>query len=274
MLSFETSSVKYFTGLNIELEAWYVKKKLKQIFKVGYISLHQRKIVMNGHKIHYIFGKADNSNVLIVCFSAFSDDKPRYNYMRTLLGIKANKLFILDELGRKDYPGTYYLGEQGDFSYKESVIELIRKIAVKCHAGNNIITVGSSKGGWCSLYYGLRLKAKTIIAGAPQYYLGNYLDCDFHHETFRVMCKTKKDKECLNNLLPDLIRTYESHINILLNYSNREHTYFEHIQYLEEDILKNKNISYSAKVDSYENHSDIAQNFSGFIREKITKNLV
>lgn len=264
---------KWFTGLDVVLRYDMLDKELhiKQIIKAGYVSLCQRKTEVNGHTIHYIFKKANNSNTLIISFSSFVDDKPHYNYMRTLSDVKANKLFILDELGRKDYPGTYYLGEQGDFSYKELVIEFIRKVAVKCHASDNIITVGSSKGGWCALYYGLRLKAKTIIAGAPQYYLGDYLDCDFHRETFHIMCKTKKDKEFLNKLLPDLIRTYESNINIFLNYSNKEHTYFEHIQYLEEDISQNSNISCTTKIDSYENHSDIAQSFPNYMRENIRK---
>lgn len=140
-------------------------------------------------------------------FSGFSDDRPRYNYINTLRKINANKLFILDELGRTDYPGAYYLGEHGDYSYKENVITFIKKIANQISNECYYFTVGSSKGGWCSLYFGMRLSATAIFAGAPQYLLGNYLDCDFHQKTFQIMIGDNKmaDKALLNSLLPDVI---------------------------------------------------------------------
>ncbi|MDK8210807.1 hypothetical protein QP741_24980, partial [Bacillus subtilis] len=39
----------------------------------------------------------------------------------------------------------------------------------------NVMTVGSSKGGYAALYYGIKYHFGQVIAGAPQSKLGDFL---------------------------------------------------------------------------------------------------
>lgn len=237
---------------------------LRKYFVKKCISLKEKTFRESGRNVKYIFDKKKNSDRLIVVFSGFATSAG-YNYMRTLKNVKTNKLFLLDDLGRKDYPGIYYLGENGDYQYKETVMNLIQKIIVQANA-RNVITVGSSKGGWAALYFGFRLNAKAIIAGAPQYYLGSYLDCDFHHKTFEIMVgnNIKQDKEILDALLPDLVKKAEGN-EVYLHYSDKEHTFREHIVFLDEDLSKNKKIFYHRDVKHYEEHSKVGEYFPRYL---------
>lgn len=186
--------------------------------------------------------------------------------MRTLNTVRANKLFILDEKGRPDYPGAYYLGEHGNYSFKEEIINFIGLTAKRLNV-SKIITVGSSKGGWCALYFGFRLHAVSIFAGAPQYYLGDYLDCNFHQRTFEIMTghDRQEDKKTMNRFLPDEISNYKDSIRVYLHYSDAEHTYFEHIQYLVKDMNRNKFIELNEDKMHYKNHSDVGVYFPRYV---------
>ena len=121
---------------------------LKRILYSRYVDLIQRSVITeSGKKIKYIFKKQNNDNNLMVVFSAFSDPPAKFNYIRTLKNLKTNKLFILDEWGRSDYPGVYYLGEHGDYSLKEEIIKFINHIVSDIGSNCQISTLGSSKGG-------------------------------------------------------------------------------------------------------------------------------
>lgn len=131
--------------------------------------------------LKYLYEKCSNSKVIIVVFSACVREglTARYNYVRTLKKVKANKIFILDDFA-KDKRGCYYLGQYPEFLVEKSVNKLIADFIEKINA-LKIIFCGSSKGGWAALNFGLQNKicfGKVIIVGAPQYYLGNYI-CHF-----------------------------------------------------------------------------------------------
>lgn len=71
---------------------------------------------------------------------------------------------------------TYYLGVNKDLSVEASVISLIMFIARQNNISfDHIISCGSSKGGFAALYFGLKYGFGFIIAGAPQYLLGQFL---------------------------------------------------------------------------------------------------
>lgn len=133
------------------------------------------KIFPSTKNIRYVYEKAKiyNKEKLIVVFSAFSNDVAKYNYINTLKVIDCNKLFILDDYGVK---GTYYLGLDGNLDIETSVASLITYIMSKDNISfNNVISVGSSKGGTAALYYGMKYNFGNIIVGAPQYKVGTYL---------------------------------------------------------------------------------------------------
>lgn len=74
-------------------------------------------------RLKYVF-KNNHSKTLIVSFSGFAP-KPVYNYMRTLKGVKADQLYILDDFG---LTGSYYWYENGEDTPRQLTHELISKI--------------------------------------------------------------------------------------------------------------------------------------------------
>ena len=77
------------------------------------------KIVSRRYKgrLTYYF-KSNKSDTLLIVFSAFTP-KPCYNYVKTLMGLKIDKLFILDDFG---YKGSYYWYENGE-DYPQKLTE-------------------------------------------------------------------------------------------------------------------------------------------------------
>lgn len=145
----------------------YVTTRLKVLYK-------ERKFRSNGYRLKYMLEK-QNSKHLIVVLSGVPrvGMKARYNYGRTLRHFKVNKLFILDDFGY-DQRGAFYLGKNRDFKIKETTKELIEKVKEDLNIENTIYC-GSSKGGYSALMFGLEDAGSTIIAGGPQYYLGDRL---------------------------------------------------------------------------------------------------
>lgn len=195
--------------------------------------------------------------------------KARYNYNRTLKDINVNKLFILDDFG-VDLRDAYYLGYDGNFEIEEAVKELISNIKSTLNI-QKVIYAGSSKGGYAALYFGLSDFDSNIIIGAPQYYLGNYLSKVHPHILQYVM--GNKDSESinvLNELLPQKIRKINNsnRNNIFLQYSNSEHTYFEHISYLIKDIKKH-NIELNIEELDYKEHDKVSKYFPGFLKKNV-----
>lgn len=136
----------------------------------------QKYVSRNGIKLQYMLEEhcGKGSDKLIVVFSAFSPKgNPEYNYVRTLKNIKVNKLFILDNYGPK---GCYYLGCDNNYNVADAVCELIEAVSSNYGISKEKTTfVGSSKGGFAALYFGLKLNVGNVIAGEPQIEVANYL---------------------------------------------------------------------------------------------------
>ncbi len=126
-----------------------------------------KRILLNMDTILSIY-KYKKSNKLIVIFSSCTRPgiKARYNYMNTLKYTKANQLFILDDYG-EDQRGVYYLGLNQDFKIQKATKSLIDYIVDKDNI-SEIDFVGSSKGGYAALLFGLDYPNARIITGAPQ----------------------------------------------------------------------------------------------------------
>ncbi len=209
------------------------------------------------------------SNVLIVIFSGCTRIglKARYNYNRTLKNIKANKLFILDDFGY-DQRGAYYLGHNMDFKIQEVVKELIYKIQKDLNTDKTLY-IGSSKGGYASLYFGMQEENSIIIAGAPQYFLGNYLHQPDYEETCLkyIIGKDVTDDKILllNNLLSNMISKNAANNNsVYLHFSDSEPTYEKQIKDLI-SCLKKNNVTYYTDVGKYTNHGDVSLHFPQYL---------
>ena len=225
--------------------------------------------------IKYIY-TSNNSDVLIVSFSGFPGcgRKPTFNYMRTLQDVKANKLFLLDDFGYPNDLGSYYLGENGNWFLPQEISELIDKIVAKKNIMTKIM-IGSSKGGTSALQYAIRCKAQYAIIGAPQYYIGNYLNTEELRPIMRSICgDTSEDTVArLNQLMSELIKENETldKPTVFVHYSPQEHTYPEHIKDMIVDLQAS---GYPVKEDndySYTDHNDVAKFFPKILFNEVSR---
>jgi len=262
------------------LEQKLIKKIEKKLIHI-WIKIHEKKYFYKDKTIKYVL-LDNNSDFLCVCFAGFPalGTYPVYNYIRTLKGLKKmNYLFILDDMVNIPTGGGYYLGNMGNYWGIEAVPEMIFNLKDKLSA-KKLITVGSSKGGSCALFYGAKIGADYIIAGACQYRIGTYLNCPYHIMSLRELTGEKDTlKEVsneaisyLDNLIFQALKENQTIKNtkIWLHYSNREHTFFSDIKFLIEDLEK---LGYNFSEDiKGENHGDVGLYFPSYIK-KILRNL-
>lgn len=240
-----------------------VINKLRHLKAKQYILHNEKEFSINHHSIKYLFSSCPESSDLIVVFSAFpgSGKKAGYNMVSTFGKIKMNKLYILDDFGYMNR-GSYYLSENGDFYIRELTVQLIEMFSKNA---KRRIFLGSSKGGYAALYFGLLLKSDIIISGAPQYYLGNYLTSKPEHiPILDAMAGGHDEKtiELYNNLLKNLILSEEnkSQCNIVIHYSKQEPTYEAHIKDMLK-ALKVNNYKVDEDIADYKNHGDVSKYF-------------
>lgn len=197
--------------------------------------------------------------------------KARYNYMRTVENYNVNKLFILDDFGF-DGRGAYYLGKNKDFKIAEDVASLIDKICIEADVKKEIY-IGSSKGGYGTLYFGLPRSNSYIIAGAPQYKLGNYLNLPGHKEILEyIMGDTSEESiKYLNEVMEKKLESsIENNNKIYLHYSNKEETYESDLKAVVEK-LKELKFNCDFNVESYESHAELTKFFPKYINDVIEK---
>lgn len=241
------------------------------ITKVKLIFL-QKKFIYEGTELKYIFKREKSSQSLVVVFSSCTRRglKARYNYMKTLSSCKVNQLFILDDFA-EDHRGSYYMGKDFTFCEEKATLALIDMVKTSIEA-KRIICCGSSKGGYASLNIGLQIEGSYIIAGGPQFFLDTYLRASSNLECRQHILGTDSENKSrfLDDYLKNRIRTnpYIGSQHIFLHYSNKEHTYEEHIKYLL-DELRTKEYEVICDVADYEKHSDISYYFPDFLKREV-----
>lgn len=132
---------------------------------------------------------------------------------------------------------------------------------------------GSSKGGTCAIYFGLKHHATEIFASACQYHIGDYLNTTKHLPIIKAMMGEtygSSDVEKLNDMVPNMIsKNKDSKTKVHLYYSKDEHTYNEHIIDLLQDFDRAR-ISYDSTIDSYINHGENGVYFSKYLKEQFS----
>jgi len=243
--------------------------KLLDLMKAKIFSKFKQRVFKGQrYNIKYVLERNKNSKELIIVFTSCTKvgQKARYNYVRTLDKYKCNKLFILDDFGF-DKRGAYYLGENGNFAIEKDVELLINKTICNLNSDKNIF-VGSSKGGYAALYFGIRQNESIIITGAPQYNLGNYLNLPGHKDILKyIMGKIDLDSiDYLNNLMKKSLNKYLENSNkIYIHYSVNEETYESDIKELI-SILDSKDIEVHKDIKEYKYHSELTQFFPEYIK--------
>jgi hypothetical protein len=111
---------------------------------------------------------ATSSNVLVVAFPGEGGlETGDYGYLMTLGRFDVNRLFI--KFGREERANHYHqcalIYRNREPVFEETIIALINQICGETRS-TQIITVGSSMGGFDAMYYGLKYDW-DIISGAP-----------------------------------------------------------------------------------------------------------
>lgn len=222
--------------------------------------------------VKYILEK-NPSDILLVSFSGFPGfgNRPSFNYMRTLKDVKINKLYLLDDFGYSDNPGSYYLGENGDWFLPGEIDELINRIVDQFGIKQKIM-VGSSKGGVSALFYAIKTGADFAVIGAPQYHLGDYLSKPEYRPILCAVCgdTSPESVERLNRLMPDAVyHSDRKKPHVFIHYSPNEHTYREHIKDMIYDLQQNGFEVEEHNGLMYSDHRDVAIHFPGILREQV-----
>lgn len=189
----------------------------------------------NKDNVYYLFDN-HHSNKLIIIFSGMSGT---YNYRKTLKKVPYDQLYIKDTWANGV---SYYLYEGGNNNLEIYTSRLIEDIISK-KKYDNIICIGSSKGGASSLYFGLKHNVDVIYSGVGQYRLGDYLGIYHARKRPNYLIDVSGDGNreewinILNNKMESMVESRRnSNTLIYLMYSKLEHTYPEHTCYLIEKL--------------------------------------
>ena len=223
-------------------------------------------------KLHYLFYKK-KSDVLIVGFQAFNEKGARYNYVTPLMGSDANRLYIKDDF--VEICGNYYLGRNNQYNIEKAVFELIDKIREETKA-KKLIFIGSSKGGYAAINFGIHYENAVIIVAAPQYHLGSYMN---DGTTFRKGLEdivslpvTPEKVAALDRRLPEKIRQdrFGASQKAYIHCSVNENTYKNHVKDLIQD-LEDAGVSVEFDAGEYSEHWQLKQFFPNYLCSVIEK---
>ena len=224
--------------------------------------------------IKYVFQEGENQkNYLVIVFSSFNDPTAErqhsYNYMRTLEKLDCHKLFILDSYGPR---GCYYLGSNMSFEVESSVVSLVTYIIRKTGVSlNNVISVGSSKGGSAALYFGVKYNWGYVVAGAPQTKIADYI-MQTTKETAAYILGDNIDNNKIVELNSLIYRQFEKNLMTKINIltSENDWQFIDHVKPLI-NLLENKGAGgVSVNCDNkIKSHGDIAKQFPEYLPQKI-----
>lgn len=218
-------------------------------------------------RLKYLFQKKPRTKTLAIVFSGFSE-KPVYNYVKTLRNLDADRLFLLDDFA---YRGSYYMYANGSNQPEQLVRSLINK-TIGGGKYNHIITLGSSKGGTCAIFFGLEIGANDIYAGACQYHIGSYVDSPEHQRVFKSMMGDDAgiaEREMLDAIMPICLERHKDSMSkIHLFYSTVEHTYKEHTLDLIDALDRNK-ISHIDTTATFATHAEVGMHFPSWLKSQL-----
>ena len=231
--------------------------------------LYEERIYKADVNIKYLLKESiKNKDKLVIIFSGF-DNPPKYRYTLTLRGFDINQLFILDDYKTR---GGYYIGASPEFLQEKAVASLIEKIMYdKKIKKENVICVGSSKGGWAAIYFAVKYNFKAAIVGAPQTKIMTYLQSIRANDVIDDMIQNNKDFAIIDNKLLELINEKKElpMISIQLGIGD-DHCLFKHIIPLF-DLLKSRKQLHklNLKFEQYNEHNEVGLYFPSYLSEKI-----
>lgn len=244
--------------------------KVKQLSVAKLIEEKESKFDGKQHQIKYMFLPEQNSPYLIVVLSGFSgreayQENAKFNYIKTLLNVKCNKLYIMDEV--ENIP-TYYYGTKSEPSYLEDCVNLIQEIMEKYNILiENTMIAGSSKGGTGAILIGNELKAGYIIAGAPQYFPLDYLN-EINEKARNLIINnillSEDDFEKVQKDIKEKMLNLNESTKLYLHAGNQDLHYIKHLRPYMSMLTKRKKL-YALDLQHYEGHQNLKYKFPIFL---------
>lgn len=246
--------------------------RIKDRFYAKFVTGSNEKeyVAENGVSVDYLFFENKKSDALIIGFQAANGTTDRYNYVGTLADENASRLFIKDKYGQY---GDFYLGYNGKFDQEAAVLSLIDKVKRKTNA-KKLIFIGSSKGGYAAINFGIRYPCSSMIVAAPQYYVADYMTelkkfnqaledaagGDLTEERYRQI-NTRLKKKILES---SDIRTQTFYIHCSVN----EIMYEKHVRDLISDLDSKGAVVVFDRAE-YEEHNDLRYYFPAFLKQSV-----
>ena len=216
--------------------------------------------------------KVNAANVLLVGFQGCHDKEARYNYVRTCEALNVHRLFIKDDFAPNGR-GSYYVGEKGQYNVERLVHVMVQDFVDRLQP-ERVIFMGSSKGGYGSINCGLEFENITIIAGAPQYRLGTYLDKPANRPNLiDIIGEYTPEKIAeLDVRLEKKIKSnpYAATQTCYLHYSNVEHTYEKHIKALRQDLI-DSGLRFFEDIEDYPEHGDVGKYYPAYLVKTVNE---
>ncbi len=230
-----------------------------------------------GDAIHYLFYPKRRCKTLAVIFQAYDPAGPRYNYVTTLKDIPANRLYIKDDFFLPC--GDFYLGKNGTYSIEKGVHRLIEKTikSIGTREEVRLIFIGSSKGGYAAVNFGIAYPHSTMIVAAPMYYLGDYMHKSAHFSpALKEIVGVPVTEEKISRLdrrLPEKVKanpnakTQRAHIHCSENDSN-----YPFVMNMAED-MRATGMDVAFDLANYEGHENLKLTFPKYLAETLAKDL-
>lgn len=244
----------------------YLKKKsLRQVKSIYFSMMEKKQTMSNGVTLTYLLKKNNNSKELQVIFSSLATNgKAGYNYVKTLQQSKANRLYILDDFGYQQQ-GAFYLGEKGGLEISQAVEELLNQVSKELQIAETSY-IGSSKGGFAALYFGMSLNATEIMISAPIFKIASFLNT--YSEATRQNLASLEGDLCLDSLLENRIENTAYQGAITLFYSEEDELYSEQIAPLIQS-LKKANYRITLVKSAYGAHQYATAAFAEYLKKQI-----
>ncbi len=170
------------------------------------VEKYEKEYMYKSKKIKYLHIPCNSKEKkgLLISFGGWSNKYVRIRGYYENLKAKYDLLYLKDEFGFRN-KGAFYLAENGDFSVEKAYTLLIKKIIKDSkNSKNMIICLGSSMGGFASIYFGFKINAKYIISLCPIFKIKKMYSKHKKHKNLykEIIGKSKKDidKYILNNL--------------------------------------------------------------------------
>jgi len=224
--------------------------------------------------LKYLFFPHPGARRLIVVFQAINT-RQAYNYIGTLAGVNAHRLYIKDDYGSD--PATrssYYLGPDRVFSIADQVQRLIAQLTRELGlSAADVITAGSSKGGYAAIYHGLRARAGDVIVGGPQIMLGSYLRSEnlrsIRPPILKYLTGSNSDEAAawLDTVMVDLVKEFSRSRTVIHFHIGIKEPHYERDALPFFKMANDAGITVIPDLQKYSLHEHLARFFPNFLKD-------